>query len=163
MTRSTKIILASFLLLVAAGVGFQSIEHHKSRSAAQSTASTPPVVPMTMPDCPDSAGNHINIASGVPVCGNSMPTIPAAYLSGTTGNIGGSLLLLGGTSSGTATVTGASAGMPCIASPSDGTNIVGLGLSVGCTVTASNTVTVNIVAFVSVTPTAKPYSVRVFP
>jgi len=82
-------------------------------------------------------------------------------LSGTTGSIGGGLLTAGGTASGTVTVTGATVGMVCTAQPSDGTNIYALGANVGCTVTATNTVTVNVVAIVALTPVAKTYVVRV--
>ena len=84
-------------------------------------------------------------------------------MSGTTGSIGGGLLAVGASASGTATVTGATVGMVCMAQPSDGTNMYALGANVGCTVTASNTVTVNIVAIVTLTPAAKTYVVRVVP
>ena len=84
-------------------------------------------------------------------------------LSGTTGSIGGSILAVGASASGTATVTGATVGMVCTAQPSDGTNIYALGANIGCTVTATNTVTVNVVAIVALTPVAKTYSVRVVP
>jgi hypothetical protein len=82
-------------------------------------------------------------------------------LTGTTGSIGGGALLAGTTTSGTATVTGATVGMTCIAQANDGTNVVALGGQVGCTVTATNTVTVNVSALVALTPPAKTYSVRV--
>ena len=49
------------------------------------------------------------------------------------------------------------------AQPSDGTNIYALGANIGCPVTATNTVTVNVVAIVALTPVAKTYSVRVVP
>jgi len=84
-----------------------------------------------------------------------------APLSGTTGSIGGSLLAVGASASGTVTVTGATVGMPCDAQASDGTNMSALGANVGCTVTAANTVTVNVVAIVALTPAAKTYVVRV--
>ncbi len=84
-----------------------------------------------------------------------------APLSGTTGSIGGSLLTVGASASGTATVTGATVGMVCTAQPSDGTNLYALGANIGCTVTAANTVTVNVVAIVALTPVAKTYTVRV--
>ena len=87
----------------------------------------------------------------------------SAPLTGTTGSIGGSALLAGACASGTATVTGASTGMPAIAAPSDGTNISALGTSISATVTSSNTVTVNVCALLAVTPTAKNYNVRVMP
>jgi len=87
----------------------------------------------------------------------------SGVMSGTTGSIGGSLLAAGASASGTATVTGATVGMVCTAQPSDGTNIYALGANIGCTVTATNTVTVNVVAIVTLTPVAKTYNVRVVP
>jgi hypothetical protein len=86
-----------------------------------------------------------------------------ALVSGTTVSIGGGALLAGACASGTATVTGAAVGMPAIATPSDGTNIPALGTSISATVTATNTVTVNVCALLALTPTAKTYSVRVLP
>jgi hypothetical protein len=86
-----------------------------------------------------------------------------ATLSGTTGSIGGGALLAGACASGTATVTGATVGMPAMAAPSDGTNIIALGTSIGATVTSANTVTVNVCALVALTPTSKQYAVRVVP
>jgi len=153
MFRKPLIWLA--LCLVAVG-GYVAWSRHVVRS--QSNVST---ASMTMPACPDSAGNHLNWSNGAMVCGTTSST--TSYLTGTTGSIGGSLLALGGSASGTATVTGATAGMPCIATPSDGTNIAALGMSVECTVTSSNTVTVNAVAFVALTPPSKTYNVRVYP
>lgn len=85
---------------------------------------------------------------------------PAA-LKGTTGNIGGSLLAIGGVASGTVTISGAVAGSPCIASTSDGTNILGLGADVSCTVTSANTATVTVAAIVALTPPSKTYSVTI--
>jgi len=87
----------------------------------------------------------------------------SGVMSGTTGSIGGGLLAVGASASGTVTITGATVGMACIAQPSDGTNMYALGANVGCTVTASNTVTVNVVAIVTLTPASKTYSVRVVP
>jgi hypothetical protein len=87
----------------------------------------------------------------------------SGIMSGTTGSIGGSLIVLGGCSSGTATVTGATVGMPAVATPSDGTNIAGLGVVITATVTSSNTVTVNVCALVSLTPASKTYTVRIVP
>lgn len=149
----------SIVVIFSVGVwGLVSAVRSVKGTQAQSTANTAPMP--AIPDCPDSAGSHLNISGGAWACGNSSP---ASYLTGTTGSIGGGLLLLGASASGAATITGASVGMPCVASPSDGTNIAALGLSIECTVTSSNTATVNIVAFVSVTPPAKSYAVRVFP
>jgi hypothetical protein len=87
----------------------------------------------------------------------------SGILTGTTGSIGGGALLVGASASGTATVTGATTGMVCDAAASDGTNMAALGAVVICTVTASNTVTVNVVAIIALTPSAKTYNVRVIP
>jgi hypothetical protein len=88
----------------------------------------------------------------------------SAMMTGTTGSIGGSLLAAAGTSaSGTATVTGATTGMVCEAQASDGTNMAALGAIPVCTVTATDTATVNVVAVVALTPVSKQYNVRVFP
>jgi hypothetical protein len=87
----------------------------------------------------------------------------SGMMSGTTVSIGGGALLAGACASGTATVTGAVVGMPAIATPSDGTNIPALGTSISATVTATNTVTVNVCALLALTPSAKTYSVRVLP
>jgi len=84
-------------------------------------------------------------------------------MSGTTGSIGGGLLTAGACTSGTVTVTGATVGMPAIATPSDGTNIAGVGTVITATVTSTNTVTVSVCALLSVTPAAKTYSVRIVP
>jgi hypothetical protein len=155
MLRDFKKPLAWVLLCLILSGSYLVATRHRVQS--QSTANSPSP---SIPNCPDSAGNHLNMSGGAMSCGTSSP---AAYLTGTTGSIGGGLLALGGSASGTATVTGAVAGQPCIASPSDGTNISALGMSIECTVTASNTVTVNAVAFVALTPPAKTYNVRVYP
>lgn len=85
------------------------------------------------------------------------------YMNGTTGSIGGSVLIAGACSTGTVTVNGAAVGMPVLVSASDGTNIPALGVNLSGTVTAANTVSVSVCAIVALTPTAKTYSVRVFP
>lgn len=86
-----------------------------------------------------------------------------SYLTGTTGSIGGGLLAVGASATGTATVTGALVTHACTAQPSDGTNIATSGAVPVCTVTSSNTVTVNVMAVIAVTPAAKTYTVKVFP
>jgi hypothetical protein len=91
-----------------------------------------------------------------------------AYVTGTTGSpIGGGALLVGTPATGTATVTGAAAGKPCYAAPSDGTSLTslasGLGLTVSCVVTSTNTATVYLNVSVAGTPTAKTYNVVAFP
>lgn len=87
----------------------------------------------------------------------------SAILTGTTGSIGGSLLAIGASASGTATVTGATTGMACIAQASDGTNMAALGAIPTCTVTTTNTITVNLVAVIALTPVVKTYTVRIIP
>lgn len=83
-------------------------------------------------------------------------------LAGTTSAIGGSLLaVIGNVASGTATVAGATVGMPCVAQATDGTNMTAIGGVVTCTVTSANTVTVNVVALIAFTPASKTYAVRV--
>ena len=87
----------------------------------------------------------------------------SGIISCTTGSIGGSLLTVGASASGTATCTGATTGMVCDAQASDGTNMPALGATPNCTVTAANVATVNVVAIVALTPAAKTYSIRVIP
>lgn len=86
----------------------------------------------------------------------------SASIGGITGSIGGGALLLGNCASGTATVTGATAGQVVKANTSDGT-FIGGAFNVLADVTSSNTVTVNVCAVVAGTPTAKSYSVKVIP
>jgi len=90
-------------------------------------------------------------------------TSPSAGWAATSGSIGGSLLTVGATASGTVTITGAQVGMQCQATATDGTNMVALGAVPTCTVTAANIVTVNLIAVLSLTPAAKTYNVRVQP
>lgn len=101
--------------------------------------------------CTFNAG-VVNV-SGVPVAGQ---------LTGTTSSIGGSLLAgAGSCTTGTATVTGAVVGHTVGVSTSDGTSYNGL-TSVSATVTATNTVTVNICAIAAVTPSAKTYNITTY-
>jgi hypothetical protein len=82
-------------------------------------------------------------------------------MSGTTGSIGGSLLAIGGTATGTATIQGAVAGQQCVAGASDGTNMAALGLMVRCDITSANTATVTLYAIIALTPASKTYNVRI--
>jgi hypothetical protein len=83
-------------------------------------------------------------------------------MSGTTGSIGGSLLAsVGAATTGTITIQGASVGQPCIATASDGTNMLAIGFMVHCDVTTANTVTVTVAALIIGTPTSKTYFVRI--
>lgn len=150
-----KSIILILILLGTLAVGWAD------RASVPQSSSSSPATPITAPTCTDTAGQHLNWVAGAFTCGTT--TSATSYLSGTTASIGGSLLALGGVSSGIATVTGATSGTPCTASASDGTNIAALGVSVECAVTGSNTVTVSIVAFVTLTPPSKTYNVRVFP
>lgn len=86
--------------------------------------------------------------------------LATAPLSGQTGNIGAVLLLLGSCTTGTATVTGATLGMPVQAAPlvDPGAGVIYYG-----TVTAANTVTVRECGLVSITPPATKFNVRVYP
>jgi hypothetical protein len=88
-------------------------------------------------------------------------TSTGAQISCTSASIGGSLLAVGASSSGTATCTGATTSMVCVAQASDGTNMGALGAIPVCTITATSTATVNVVAVVALTPAAKTYNVRV--
>jgi len=96
---------------------------------------------------------------GSTVALQAQPTVPV-ILSGTTSSIGGGLLTVGLTATGTATVTGAAVGDCVLCSPSDGTAVNSL-ISLTATVTSANTVTVQLSAIATVTPGAKTYTVRV--
>lgn len=86
----------------------------------------------------------------------------SVILCATTSSIGGGALLVGASASGNVTVTGAQVGMPCIAQPSDGTDMIAVGAIPVCIVTSANTVTVRVIAILALTPAAKTYAVRVF-
>ncbi len=79
----------------------------------------------------------------------------------TSGSIGGGLLAVGANAAGTVTVPSAVVGMHCEATPTDGTDMVALGAIPTCTVTSANTVTVNVIAIITLTPASKTYNVRV--
>lgn len=87
-----------------------------------------------------------------------------SYLKGTTGTITGTLLAAGGFASGTATVSGATAGMACgHVSATDGTVIGSYVLQCAVTGSGSNNVTVTIMAPVLGTPPTKAYNFTVMP
>jgi hypothetical protein len=96
--------------------------------------------------------------------GGTTPTISCPNcvttpsLAGTTASIGGSLLVAGSCTSGTTTVTGATVGHPVSVSASDGSLPNGL-IILSAAVTSSNTVTVQLCATGSVTPSANTYNV----
>lgn len=127
----------------------------------QSNSNIPVPATPIIPTCADTAGQHLNFTSGAMTCGNTSSTSP---LTGTTGSIGGGALLAGASATGTAAIAGATiVGKPCLASPSDGTSLAGLGVgvSIGCSITASGVATVVITAGVAGTPTAKTYLITV--
>lgn len=84
----------------------------------------------------------------------------STYLKGSTGSIGGGLLLAAGCTSGSATVTGATTAMTALASP---VTYPGDGGQYQAYVSAPNTVTVKLCAILALTPTASVYRVSVFP
>jgi hypothetical protein len=99
------------------------------------------------------------VSSGGTTPNISCPTcITSAALSGATGSIGGSALIAGTCTTGTAAVTGAVVGHPVAVSASDGSLPNGL-IILSAAVTSSNTVTVQLCATSSVTPIAKTYNV----
>lgn len=109
------------------------------------------------------SGSNTQI-NGSPACSNSTGC-PATTikLTGTSGSIGGALLVAGGCSSGTVTITGATTGMSSVASPAGGTNPDPgtLGVFWRSRVSAANTVTVDVCTVVAGTPTAATYNTRV--
>jgi hypothetical protein len=99
-------------------------------------------------------------------CGNSLsPTqleSGTSCLTGATGTIGGIFLATGQCATGAATVNGAAVGMAATARERGGT-FVGSSFRIRASVDAPNTVTVNVCAVSSGTPTAAMYSVQVVP
>jgi hypothetical protein len=98
--------------------------------------------------------SKVQLPASVTVGGSNL-NLP---LSGTTGTIGGSALAVGACASGTATVTGATAGMGVVLGTYPGDSFRAAGY-----VSATNTVTVKICAYVAATPTAQTYTIRVIP
>jgi hypothetical protein len=96
--------------------------------------------------------------------GTNTVTLPASTgtaalgLSATSSSIGGSSLAAGACSSSPVTVTGATTAMGVVVSP---VTFPGAGFFWAGYVSAANTVTVEVCASVSGTPTASTYSVRV--
>lgn len=147
----------SIVVIFSVGIwGLVNASRNVKGTQAQSTANNAPMP--AMPACPDSAGNHLNWVGGALICGTSAAR---TTLTCTTGSIGGSLILLNQTTSGTCTASGAVAGTPCLASPSDGTVVLGVGVAVDCQVTSANTATVTLYALVAATPAAKTYNVTI--
>jgi hypothetical protein len=102
------------------------------------------------------------VASTVPVPNLVSQSAQGLALTGTTGNIGGSLLSAGQCASGTATVMNATTSMTAVTSPSSNPLASSSqGLAIWAFVSAANTVTVEVCAIVQTSPTQTTYNVRV--
>ena len=151
------------LFLVFAALAWAVLRANPQSGAAsvQTSSGTPTgACQSAQADIDSATGNFWTCKAGVWTLA-SMPT--GLPISCTTGSIGGSLLAIGASASGTASCVGATTAMICQAQASDGTNMAALGASPICTVTASGIATVNLVAIIALTPASKTYSVRVFP
>lgn len=91
---------------------------------------------------------------------NGQLTMPNAPLqvSAATVSIGGGLLIAGGCSAGTATVSGATTSMVAVASP---VTYPGDGVQWQAYVSSPNTVTVKVCGIIAITPASTTYNVRV--
>ena len=125
-------------------------------------SSTTPTLSVAASAIPNSALASSSVTIDGTSCTLGSSCTVKDYLSGTTGVITGTLLALGGQDTGTATVTGATAGTPCVASTTDGTN-PSSSVVVSCIVTAANTATVYETALAAGTPLSKAFNIRVFP
>lgn len=97
------------------------------------------------------------------ICTATNP-IAGSPLSGTTGSIGGGLLVAGACATGTVAITGSTTSMTVTVSPAAGvdpTNGGVLGVSWDGRVSANGTVTVSVCTPIAGTPTAATYNVRV--
>ncbi|WP_175760569.1 hypothetical protein [Burkholderia anthina] len=107
------------------------------------------------PMCVSYTTGVVSFVDGITVKGTAVN----GDLVGTTGSIGGSALAAGACATGTATVSGATAGMAIVATP---VTYPGAGFDWQRSyVSSANTVTVQVCADVAGTPTATTYNVRV--
>lgn len=90
----------------------------------------------------------------------SSTSLPVAPLTGTTGSIGGGVLIAGAANTTTVTVAGATTGQTCSVSAQGGVDI-GVGAAVQCWVSSANTVTVRETAIIGLTPAASTFRVTV--
>lgn len=145
----------SALLMLVVGIIFVGVRH----SARADTIYVPgTTLGMDTSTCLAASPSNLLpfVADGTSV--ECSPFPGNGILSGTTGSIGGSLLVATCTS-GTVTITGAAVGMVAVTNPSanPGTNIQWQAY-----VSAANTVTVNVcTSGLTLTPTATTYRVRV--
>lgn len=105
-----------------------------------------------------------NLTASLPICTdaskNLTSTCPgdAPILSGTTGSIGGGVLIAGACTSGTVAVTNSTIAMTVVATP---VTYPGDGVTWAGYVSTAGTVTVKVCAIVGLTPGASTYNVRV--
>lgn len=161
------------LMFMAGGLMLNHERHGRAQiTSPDTTGMISPVAnsstaPAAFITCNATAVNltYINTTTSLMyLCDGTNWNLVKSYLSGTSGTITGTLLAAGGSDTGTVTVSGATAGMPCGGvTPTDGTAITGFFM--GCTVTGSgaNNVTVWITAPVLGTPPTKAYSFRIWP
>jgi hypothetical protein len=157
---------AFFAVLMIFGLTLWAFLHPQAWSAQTKGDSWSTFSGSPTGSCVSSQGGVDILTGNIWSCGPGgvwMLRTGAQPISCTTGSIGGSLLTVGTSASGTASCTGATTSMVCQAQATDGTNMAALGASPMYTVTASGVATVNLVAIVALTPAAKTYSVRVFP
>lgn len=109
-------------------------------------------------------GMEVGTAGATGATGPTGPTGPSgvSYLTATTGTITGTLLAVGGSDTGTVTVTGAAVGNGCLANSATGAN-PSSSVWYHCEVTSANTVTLTETAFVLATPASVAFTVRVYP
>lgn len=103
-----------------------------------------------------------NLMAGSSIAGSTICTSSSACgsLSGTSGSLGGSALAAGSCTTTPVSITGATPGLPVAVSTTDGT-LPDPAIMLRASVTATDTVTVQICAISMVTPVAKQYNVRV--
>lgn len=129
-----------------------------------------PYVPAVNADmgCPDSTGDYLTGSSSAVGCANFQSAVQTVLstlgydpvLSGTTGSIGGSPLIATCTT-GTVTISGVTTGMVATTNP---TTYPGVNVQWQAYVSSANTVTVSVCSSgLTLTPTATPYKVRVWP
>lgn len=122
------------------------------RSHADTMPGGMPAVNMVPSNCA-VGGGLISTGTGWSCSAGVQPILPAA-----TASIGGSLLLAGACTTGTANVSGATVGMVSAVEPA---SYPGAGVYWQSRVTSANTVTVYVCGVIAVTPSSTTYQVRV--
>lgn len=175
MNKRAVLVLAMVALAVGMSIGSARINSASAQNKGTPVATTGVPAPM-MYDIGDPITlgypcdtSHMglpfyNLSPGVSrpiwICNatNWIQAQPA--ISGTTVSIGGALILLGGSVTGTGIVTGAAIGSNCIATPTDGT-LLPVGIVIDCAVQSLGVATVRLSAAIAGTPPAKTYNVRI--